>query len=54
MSISRCGPGRGSRQAVQVSGTLAVEEGIDQIEESIKIILLRPKSWGGGLWMVDG
>lgn len=51
--MSKCGPGRGSRQAVQVGVTFVVEAGIDQIEESMKIIFSCPKSLGGGLWMVD-
>lgn len=41
--MRRCGPGRGSRQAVQVGGTFVVEGGIDEIQESFGVIF----SFGG-------
>ena len=52
--MSKCGPGRGSRQAVQVGGTFVVEGGIDEINESMKVIISCPKSSGSGRWLVDG
>ena len=49
VSMIRCGPSRGSRQAVQVGGTFVIGGGIDEIKDSIEIIFSRPKYLGGGL-----
>lgn len=46
--MSKCGPRRGSRQAVQVGGTCVVGGGIDGTKESMEVVF----SWSDGRWLI--
>lgn len=53
MSIRRWGPGRGSRQAVQVGGTFVVGRGINALEKLMEVVFSFSKSMSDDFWMID-